>query len=527
MTSVGAGGVITGVTITQQDGDYDNYSGTGLPTNPVSVADTTTPAASGATFNLTYGGDDTSAAQTFTLTVLFVNHAPSFTASNPPEIDEDNTTPQTVNGWASGFNPGGANDAGQGVYQYIVSGVTAGFFAAGPAVSTTGNLTYTLLPDVSGTPNFTVQVEDNGGLQAVAAALVTGGSGYNVGDTLNVQGGTFTSAAQLQVLSIGAGGAITGFMITSQDGDYTVPPGSLPTNPVSVTDATTPAAAGATFNLTFGGVDTSAKQTFTLTVLFVNHQPSFVASNPPEIAENTLAPQTVTSWAAFNPGGPNDASQSVLKYIVSGVTAGFFSAGPTVDTSGNLHYTLDPNVSGTPQFTVQVEDNGGMQALQTASITTPGHGYKVGDLLTVQGGTFTSAAQLQVLSIGAGGAITGFMITSQDGDYTVLPFNPVSVTDTTTGGAAAQLSRSRSAASTPASRRPSLSRCCSSTRSPASPRAIRRTSTRTTPLRKPSAPGPPSSPDPTTAARASCSTPSAASPRGSSALDRVWTPAAT
>ncbi len=426
VTSIGAGGTITGVAITAQDGDY-----TALPTNPVSVVDTTTAGAAGATFTLTFGGIDTSTSQTFTLTGLFVNQQPSFTAGNPPEIVEDNTTPQTVSGWVSNFNPGGANDASQGVLKYIVSGVTPGFFSAGPAIDTSGNLTYTLLPDISGTPNFTVQVQDNGGRQALAAAIANTGSGYNVGDLLTVQGGTFSTPAQLEVTSIGAGGTITGVMITAQDGDYT----GLPTNPVSVTDTTTPAASGATFTLTFGGVDTSPAQTFALTVLFVNHQPSFTASNPPDIVENTTTPQTVSGWASFNPGGPNDAGQGVLKYTVSGVTPGFFSAPPTVDNNGNLHYTLLADTSGTPSFTVQVQDNGGKQVLG-AGIAAGGSGYKVGDLLTLLGGTFTTAAQLQVTSIGPGGAITGVVITSQDGDYTVLPSNPAVATDATTVGAA-------------------------------------------------------------------------------------------
>src|SRR3954452_15755279 len=69
------------------------------------------------------GGVDTSATQTFTLTVNFVNDQPSFTAANPPAIDED-AGAQTLNGWVTGFNPGGAPDAnevGQSVQAYLVT----------------------------------------------------------------------------------------------------------------------------------------------------------------------------------------------------------------------------------------------------------------------------------------------------------------------------------------------------------------------------------------------------------------------
>jgi subtilisin-like proprotein convertase family protein len=127
----------------------------------------------------------------------------------------------------------------------------------------------------------------------------------------------------------------------------------------------------------------TAAQTFTLTVNFVNDQPSFTASNPP-IANEDAGASTVPGWVtAFNPGGApdaNEAGQTVLAYHVTGVTnTSLFAAGgqPTVDTSGNLHYTLLPNVSGASNFTVTVQDNGG----------------------TANGGVDTSAAQIFTLTV--------------------------------------------------------------------------------------------------------------------------------
>src|SRR5207248_238376 len=81
------------------------------------------------------------------------------------------------------------------------------------------------------------------------ASVSVGGSGYKVGDTLTVQGGNALTAAQLRVTAVGAGGAVTAVTIL-QAGAYT----ALPFNPAAVTDATTPAAAGAKFNLAFGGL---------------------------------------------------------------------------------------------------------------------------------------------------------------------------------------------------------------------------------------------------------------------------------
>ncbi len=148
------------------------------------TVDLTQPGATGGTTAFSSAGG------TATINVLFVNQQPSYTASNPPTVLEDSGA-NTVSGWAGGFNPGGPNDASQTVYQYSVSNVTnPGLFSAGPAVDANGNLTYTLNPDVNGTSNFDVQVEDDGGTQALAAAINFGGSGYSVGNILTVLGGT-------------------------------------------------------------------------------------------------------------------------------------------------------------------------------------------------------------------------------------------------------------------------------------------------------------------------------------------------
>jgi hypothetical protein len=109
------------------------------------------------------GGDDTSPDQTFTITVNVVNDEPSFSASNPPSANE-NSGAQTVNGWAT-FDAGPPDeDATQTVLAYTVSSVSnTSLFAAGPAVDTSGNLTYTPATDASGTSTFDVRVQDDGG----------------------------------------------------------------------------------------------------------------------------------------------------------------------------------------------------------------------------------------------------------------------------------------------------------------------------------------------------------------------------
>jgi hypothetical protein len=63
-----------------------------------------------------------------------------------------------------------------------------------------------------------------------------------------------------------------------------------------------------------------------------------------------------------------------------------------------------------------------------ATLTAGGAGYVVGDVLTMVGGTFTTAAQIKVSSVAAG-VINGFNLITT-GDYTIAPANPAA----TTGG---------------------------------------------------------------------------------------------
>lgn len=108
------------------------------------------------------GGVDTSGPQTFTIAVTGINDPPSFTASNPPAVNED-AGAQALPDWAS-FNPGNAQEAGQTVLAYTVSNLSnAALFSAQPIVAVDGTLTYTPATNANGTATFDVAVQDNGG----------------------------------------------------------------------------------------------------------------------------------------------------------------------------------------------------------------------------------------------------------------------------------------------------------------------------------------------------------------------------
>ncbi len=79
--------------------------------------------------------------------------------------------------------------------------------------------------------------------------------------------------------------------------------------------------------------------------------------------------------------------------------------------------------------------------IPSATITTGGSGYAVGDVLTVSGGTFSTAATFKVTTV-LDGAITGVVIVGTGEGYTVAPTNPASTTTNGLGsGATLTISR--------------------------------------------------------------------------------------
>ena len=98
-----------------------------------------------------------------------------------------------------------------------------------------------IFPTVFNKPIMTGVEPQN--LIATEVSINAGGTGYAVGNTLTVVGGTGSILAELTVSTVSGGGAITGVSI-SNAGLYT----TKPSNPVSVTGGT---GSSATFNLTF------------------------------------------------------------------------------------------------------------------------------------------------------------------------------------------------------------------------------------------------------------------------------------
>lgn len=335
---------------------------------------------SGGTSN---GGVDTSAAQTFNITVSGINDAPSFTATNPPTVNED-AGAQTVPGWAA-FDAGAPSESSQTVLAYTVSNVSnASLFTVPPAVDASGNLTYTLAANVSGTSTFDVKVQDSGGTDN-GGADTSGTQTFTLTVNPVNDAPSFAKGADQTVNEDAAPQTVAGWATGISKGPADESSQTL-TFQVSndnnalflaqpAVDATsgaltyTPAAnangsATVTLSLkddgstTNGGVDTSAAQTFTITVNSLNDAPSFTKGADQTVSEDAGS-QTVPGWAtSISPGPANESGQTV-SFHVSNDNNALFSGQPSVDASGNLSYTSAPNAFGTALVSVYVTDNGG------------------------------------------------------------------------------------------------------------------------------------------------------------------------
>jgi hypothetical protein len=111
------------------------------------------------------GGALSSSVTNVNLTVTPVNDAPSFTKGTDQTITAGSGV-RTIANWATGFNPGPADEANQTVQAYLVTVDTnANIFAVALAIDSFGNLTYTPATNVATTTTATisVKVQDSGG----------------------------------------------------------------------------------------------------------------------------------------------------------------------------------------------------------------------------------------------------------------------------------------------------------------------------------------------------------------------------
>jgi CSLREA domain-containing protein len=401
------------------------------------------------------GGTDTSAPQSFTITVLSVNDAPSFTVGSDQTVLED-AGQQIVNTFATGISVGPAQESAQTAQFIITNNTNPGMFAEGPVISPTGKLTYISGPDKNGTATITVVLKDNGGTAnggqdtSPPQTFTINVTPVNDQPTLNaVSNVTIDEDAAQQNVNlsgISAGGGETQTLVLAATSNN---PALIP-NPTVV--FTSPNATGsisfkpladangfATITLTLkddggnanGGVDTVVR-TFVVQVNPVNDAPVNIVPGPQTVGENS------TVVFAFSNSNSIlvtdvDAAGSQVKVTLT-ATNGVITLANTAELAFLVgDGTADPTMTFVGSLT---NINAAIQGLTF----TPPNG-------------FSGAASLQIITndqgnTGSGGALTDtdtVSITVSDGGalqfsastYSVSENNgPAVITITRAGGSA-------------------------------------------------------------------------------------------
>jgi hypothetical protein len=193
------------------------------------------------------GGTNGSVAQTFTITVLAVNDAPTLGLGTNNVVVLEDSGAATLTSFAV-TTVGPANELGQSVTNIAVLSVSnATLFAVGPVISAGGTLTFTPAADGNGVALVTVQAQDDGGtanggtngsvaqtftitVLAVNDAPVANDDDYNLGDglVLNIPApGVLTNDTDVDGDSLTAilvSGPLQGALNLNSDGGFNYTP---------------------------------------------------------------------------------------------------------------------------------------------------------------------------------------------------------------------------------------------------------------------------------------------------------------
>ncbi len=348
---------------------------------------------------------NTSAAQTFTITVNAVNDAPvrdsAAAADVTVEEDSADSTAAALGLSSLSYNAGGGIDEASQTLGAKLTSIPAFitvFKADGSTPVTTGEaltlaelagLTYKTVPNANGSGHLTWSIQDNGGtahngIDSLADSVSVTVSPVNDAPSFTLAGNPSavnedSGEASIDnfITAISAGpadeaGQTLSFIVTPTGSTGTLTFAVAPAIDSSGKLTFTPAAdtnGTATFSVVLAddgsnlapSDNTSAAQNFTITVNAVNDAPSFTLAGDPPAVDDTAGNVTVNSFATNISAGPSDESSQTLSFTVTVTnTTGnvAFSAAPAMDASGNLTYSVVAGTSGTASFSVILTDSG-------------------------------------------------------------------------------------------------------------------------------------------------------------------------
>lgn len=342
------------------------------------------------------------AIQLFTINVP-LNHTPVFVkgADQLQPFDASQASYTDID-WATGILEGPPEEYGQ-TLSFILTTPDVALFSvlptitidadstrAFPAGTLKGTLNYTIAAGAQGTANITVTLKDNGGSAmngvdtsdpqtfTITVAPINDPPSFTLTGNppaVNEDVGLTTVANFASSISPGpadeAGQTLT-FLLTpgATTGGltFTTPPSIDPITGTLTYEADPNSNGTAKFSVVLmddggGPTDTSAAQSFTITINPVNDAPSFTLASLLPINEDAPL-QTVMGFATTTSlGAANESTQIVTAFTVTQIASTgnlSFSTPPSIDpTNGTLTFQPTAQTSGTATFSVTMKDNGG------------------------------------------------------------------------------------------------------------------------------------------------------------------------
>lgn len=243
-------------------------------------------------------------------------------------------------------------------------------------LSFAGILSYTPLPDASGSTTLTLTVNDGNAVTSssivVTVTPVNDAPSFIKGPdvTLPRGAGPQSLAAWAPEVSVGPEdeseqAAFFEVISSSNPSLFSVPPsvnaaGTLfftPNREISGTSTISLRIRddGGTSN---SGVDTSLEQTFTITTLPTNNAPTFT---PGPVVKAPAGITTTVPWATEISAGPADESSQTLQFTVETTRPELFTTAPTLSPTGEFSISPVAGASGEVTFVVRLQDNGGTE----------------------------------------------------------------------------------------------------------------------------------------------------------------------
>jgi CSLREA domain-containing protein len=325
------------------------------------------------TFTANNGAFESNTA-TVSIAVNAANDAPSFARGADQSAAEDSGA-QTVVNWASGISAGPPDESGQTVIFVVQGNTNPDLLSAGPAISSTGTLSYTPAANANGSTTITLALMDNGGggdtspSQTFVITVTAINDAPNSGDDLIASMSEDSGIRTIPIASLlgndSAGANEDGQTLTLTGVDSAVG-GTVTIDATNVyfsPAADFNGAASFHYTITDNGTTGSsaiadpriATASVSFTVTEVNDAPTANGETISGVAEDSgqfTIPFAILT-ANDTKGPANESSQTLVVNTISNPVGG------TVSLAGdNVLFTPTANYFGPAGFDYTVEDNG-------------------------------------------------------------------------------------------------------------------------------------------------------------------------